>query len=437
MHAGSTQVRWLVFLAVGTICSLIAYRGGSVRSADKAANAPSPMLLSSSPGVTEATTAPTLSIPTEKGCAPRPTSSLVVNVRAQAYGARGDGVTDDTAAIQRAVDAVAGTGGTVRVPDGTYLVNAMAQNSKGIRLGSNMTLSLSSGAVLKAIPNTSAKYAILAVSYAHHVNILGGTLLGERSAHKGSGGEWGMGLAINNSDHVVVEGVVAKECWGDGFYITDQSTNVTLCHVTADHNRRQGLSVTSVDGLVVRNSTFKNTTGTEPECGIDFEPNDGQTINNALVTGCTLTDNAGSGFQCGFREIFTSPRITNAVFDSNTCKGNGLNPVSGGYRRGIYVDYSLGTVIVSNNTIIGTRGQGILVSRAPNTIVKGNRVSGTLVVGGNTRNTGGGIYIWASPHSSITNNTVSGNATIGIWLMERDPTVVINGNTLSGNGQSS
>lgn len=436
MHAGSTQVRLLIFLVVGTFCSLIVYRGGSVRGADKGVRSPSPVFLSLAPSAIDVNTGSTLSATTQRGCAPAPKSSLVVNVRAAAYGAKGDGVTDDTAAIQRAVNAVAGTGGTVKVPDGTYLVNAVVQSSMGIRLGSNMTLSLSSGAVLKAIPNASANYAILAVSFANHVNIVGGTLLGERSAHTGSGGEWGMGLAINNSDQVVVEGVTAKECWGDGFYITDQSTNVTLCHVTADHNRRQGLSVTSVDGLVVRSSTFKNTTGTEPECGIDFEPNDGQTINNALVTGCALTNNAGSGFQCGFREIFTSPRITNTVFDSNTCTGNGLNPVSGGYRRGVYVDYSLGTVTVSNNTISGTRGQGILVSRAPNTIVKGNRVSGTLVVGGNTRNTGGGIYIWASPHSSIINNTVSGNATTGVWLMERDPTVVISGNTLSGNGQS-
>lgn len=437
MHAWSTQVRLLVVLAAGTVCSLTADRGGSARGAGKGLNAPSAALLSLAPGAAEATTGPARSTTTKRGCAPAPTSSLVVNVRAVAYGAKGDGVTDDTAAIQRAVNAVAGTGGTVGVPDGTYMVNAVAQGSMGIRLGSNMTLRLSPGAVLKAIPNASANYAILAVSFANRVNIVGGTLLGERSAHTGSRGEWGMGLSISNSDQVVVDGVTAKECWGDGFYITDRSTNVTLCHVTADHNRRQGLSVTSVDGLVVRSSTFKNTAGTEPECGIDFEPNDGQTINNALVTGCTLANNAGSGFQCGFSETFTSPRITNTVFDSNTCAGNGLNPVSGGYRRGVYVDHSFGTVTVSNNTITGTRGQGILVSRSPNTIVKGNRVSGTLVVGGNTRNTGGGIYIWASPHSSITNNTVSGNATTGIWLMERDSTVVISGNTLSGNGQSS
>ncbi len=60
------------------------------------------------------------------------------------FGAKGDGTTLDTAAINRAIEtAAAAGGGTVRLPAGTYL-------SFSIRLKSNLTLHLDAGATLFA-----------------------------------------------------------------------------------------------------------------------------------------------------------------------------------------------------------------------------------------------------------------------------------------------
>ena len=47
-----------------------------------------------------------------------------VSVKDQAFGAKGDGSTDDTTAIQAALDAVASTGGHVYFPQGVYKVSA-------------------------------------------------------------------------------------------------------------------------------------------------------------------------------------------------------------------------------------------------------------------------------------------------------------------------
>lgn len=55
-------------------------------------------------------------------------ATLTVNVRAQ-FQAKGDGVNDDSKAIQNAIDHVAAQGGgTVFIPTGTYLVNSLADN---------------------------------------------------------------------------------------------------------------------------------------------------------------------------------------------------------------------------------------------------------------------------------------------------------------------
>jgi polygalacturonase len=65
---------------------------------------------------------------------------------ARAFGAKGDGKTKDTASIQRAIDACADQGGTVRLSAGTYL-------SAPIVLKSNVTLQIDKGAILLGSPD--------------------------------------------------------------------------------------------------------------------------------------------------------------------------------------------------------------------------------------------------------------------------------------------
>ena len=62
------------------------------------------------------------------------------------FGAKGDGVTKDTAAVQAALDACAKTGGRVTVPSGTYLIGS-------IYLGDGTELHLDKGATLLGSPD--------------------------------------------------------------------------------------------------------------------------------------------------------------------------------------------------------------------------------------------------------------------------------------------
>ena len=73
--------------------------------------------------------------------------SCAGNVSVRDFGAKGDGMTPDTEAIQAAIDHAAGKGGgVVRVPAGTYLCGS-------IWLRSNIELRLESGSIIKGSPD--------------------------------------------------------------------------------------------------------------------------------------------------------------------------------------------------------------------------------------------------------------------------------------------
>jgi hypothetical protein len=202
-------------------------------------------------------------------------STAAVNVKD--FGAKGDASTDDTRAIQKAIDYAYSQGlRNVYIPDGVYLINP----DVSVRLKNNISLELSGNAVLKAKSSSEGYYNIVLVLEATNVEIIGGKIMGDREIHNGTSGEWGAGIGILGSSNVYISDMYIEDCWGDGIFIGDAwdyspnyCHNITIEKVICDNNRRQGISVISVKGLVVRDSIFRNTNGTAPMSGIDLEPN--------------------------------------------------------------------------------------------------------------------------------------------------------------------
>ncbi len=338
-------------------------------------------------------------------CTPPPISPLVKN--AKEYGAQGDGVTNDTFAIQSAIDQIAGTGGTVTIPKGVYMINANTH----ILLKSNMTFFMDNGAILKAMPNDREKNGILKIENAENINIIGGQLQGERNQHQGTTGEWGMGLEIYASKNIAIEGVTATDNWGDGFYVGNRATQIQFCSVTADNNRRQGLSVTSADGITINNSVFMNTNGALPMDGIDLEPNKGETVMNVQILNSKFLNNKGSGIESVVADDLTGRAfVKQVIIDHNTVFKNGS---IGAYSAGIKISRQ-SSQHITNNIVKDNLQDGIaIVNNATNNIISGNQVSGN---GNKTdANIGFGILLYGkSTDNIVTNNLVFDNTNLDI-----------------------
>jgi parallel beta-helix repeat protein len=344
---------------------------------------------------------------------PAPTSSLVVNVMTR--GATGNGYTDDTGAIQAAINQVAGTGGTVLVPSGIYMINAVTS----LQLQSNMTL-LMQGAILKAIPNSSGNYQILNIDSVSNVNVNGGTLQGERANHQGTAGEWGMGISIMSASNVVINNVTSTNAWGDGFYIGSASngpltgkpsSNILFCSVIADNNRRQGMSIVAVNGMLVKTSNFTNTNGIAPMDGIDIEPNAGNTVNNVQIVNSKIYNNIGSGISVSAVDAnIGNSMITNVYIQGNIITNNSI---VGGNAIGLVLSNTSGHKIL-NNIVANNYQDGIdLMSGASNNIVSGNVATNNGTVG--NPNNGIGILMYGnSANNLITGNIATGNTKANI-----------------------
>ncbi len=240
-------------------------------------------------------------------------------VSAKDFGAQGDGVADDTSALNAAIASLGSDGGTLWVPAGNYLVDP----SISIRLTNNVTLKLDADATLRATPVVTGNSSIVLATGARNVAVFGGKIIGERVGHLGTTGEWGMGIRMMGCSNVRIENVQVSDCWGDGIYVgavgpgkESQAVSITKC--TSRNNRRQGLSITGCLGATIRDCEFTDTHGTSPESGIDLEPNPLLRVDDVVIENCLLARNAGFGL------ILNGPQVTNGRFTANEILENGV-----------------------------------------------------------------------------------------------------------------
>ncbi|HEX9937373.1 MAG TPA: glycosyl hydrolase family 28-related protein [Longimicrobium sp.] len=219
------------------------------------------------------------------------TGGAVFNVRSSTYGAVGNGVNDDTAEIQAAINAAAAVPrGVVRIPPGTYVVSALTVPA-GITIEGY-------GAVLLRPANQGKWTRTLTTSYSGSADsaplVIRGLTIDGNSANQGAYHNYELEqahLIFVEGDYnyagrlrVILEDLVLRNCVADGISIyRNVDAQVTNCR--ANDCWRGGLTVTG--GYTKVQVQNFSTTGLVDPTGLDIEV-DGPGYGNSLAVDVSI-----------------------------------------------------------------------------------------------------------------------------------------------------
>ncbi|MFD4599805.1 pectinesterase family protein [Streptomyces sp. NPDC058464] len=240
------------------------------------------------------------------------------------YGAKADGTTKDTAALQKAVNACAGKG-TVELTAGKYLSGALT-------LAADMTLQLDSGATLLAsqdaadYPLAGGKLSpLLGGSGVNNLTITGAgaidgqgtpwwTLINqEKAAGKTLSSRPGL-ISLSNASNVKITGITLKNAPNVNITVKKVTTSAIdgiTVQAPADAPNTDGIDVWSSSGVAVTDSTID--TGDD---NIAINSSTEGPSHDISLSGCTILH--GHGLSIG---SYTGGGIYDIDIHDNTLKG--------------------------------------------------------------------------------------------------------------------
>lgn len=221
-------------------------------------------------------------------------------ISVKAFGATGNGRTDDALAIQSAIQALPSSGGVLVFEPGTYLLGRglVLTKKKNFQIrGPRAVLIAKDG--LKKVPVN----AMFTIEDCDNFEIKGLTLNGNRDKRPTVADQSPCHnfriLDVRDADFVNITSINSMQ---DGFTLQDKPTNplpvrrVRFVNCVAKNSFRQGLSVINGSKISILGGEYSGTHGVGPEAGIDIEANKGEAPNEDIYfKGVTFRDNASYG----------------------------------------------------------------------------------------------------------------------------------------------
>jgi hypothetical protein len=249
------------------------------------------------------------------------------------FGAVGDGKTDDTAAIQAALDYLRKHGGTLGFEKGRIYAVSKRLKIEGAEnfqiTGNGATIKMADG-----VPVRSG-YSILFIERSRHFAVADLTIDGNR-ANRSPAEVPAHNIHIKGSREFSFVDVDSLNAAVDGFYLhasdpTDPSTftkDGLFLDSRADNGFRQGMSIINGDNIQVIGGAYTNSRGTRPAAGIDVEANERTAVpgnRNILIRNVTFAGNDGYGVQLSAKGKPTNITIEDSYFTDNNRGGIRLN----------------------------------------------------------------------------------------------------------------
>jgi len=301
------------------------------------------------------------------------------------FGAVGDGVTDDTAAIQDALNAVK----KVYVPDGTYLCSTVTVSSDNTHIWG------SKGAILKL--KNSVDVDLLDLSNFDNLTISDITLDGNKANQ------------TTDVDAVCIRG--------------DDNSNVVIQNCIIKNSALSGVNIRNSDGVKIVNNLIT-------DCGTKNSINSGDGIylafnSNDYVSGNSVINPARIGI---ILKGSVSVNSSRSVVIGNFVNNSGENAIG-------TEDGNVSTLIVNN--IVDTSGDNSFASTKAGIVV--GETGETVTVSGNRVVNAGSFgieVVHGADETIVTNNNISSSGSIGIFATAVDGSggldnLLINGNLVT------
>ena len=191
------------------------------------------------------------------------------------------------------------------IPAGDHLVRIAEEKGAWLTVGDSTDLVIDGNLRLEG--NGFRSCDVIKVT-GSNVTIRGkGAIVGDRWTHQGEEGEWGMGVRLHGATDVTVKDLTIADCWGDCIYVGGNSSKVTIDGCVLRGSRRQGISITKAGDVTISDCQIADISGTNPQYGIDIEPNRNCSVNDVLIENVDVVNCEG-----GIRALVPKAGIGNA-----------------------------------------------------------------------------------------------------------------------------